>query len=161
MYFSQPLILACLLSRFYHFVPKNWDLLPRIVSLARVYNLWETDSGTSRLLVVMTIILTYLPTFRLQTSAPGTPSRSRAPSRPTSRPTSPTRAGASKRKAPGPLLLTKGSNSDPLRVFPTEVSQRIFGLLDIGDLARCSRVCKKWLKSQTLNYGESVSFFIT
>lgn len=89
----------------------------------------------------------------IQTSMPGTPSRSRPPSRPTSRPTSPTRAGASKRPAPGPLLLAKSSNADPLRAFPTEVSQRIFALMTIADLARCSRVCKKWSKSQTLNYG--------
>ena len=44
--------------------------------------------------------------------------------------------------------------SDPLRAFPTDVSQRIFSRLSIRDLARCSRVSKKWNRSQTLNYGE-------
>ncbi|THH07572.1 hypothetical protein EW145_g3277 [Phellinidium pouzarii] len=87
-------------------------------------------------------------------SIPGSPSRSGAPSRQSSRPSSPTRMGASKRPVPGPLLITKqtGSSTDPLRAFPTEVSQRIFGHLFIRDLARCARVCKKWEKSQTLNY---------
>ena len=99
-------------------------------------------------------------TYDFQLSAPGTPSRSRAPSRPASRPTSPTRAGASKRKAPGPLLLTKRSSTDPLRAFPTEVSQRIFGLLSLSDLAKTSRVCKKWARSQSLNYGESSSVIL-
>jgi len=88
------------------------------------------------------------------TSVPGTPARSRAPSRPSSRASSPTRSGASRRRVPGPLLLTitKGMNTDPLRAFPTEVGQRLFALLNISDLARCSRVCKKWEKSQTINY---------
>ncbi|KZS90212.1 hypothetical protein SISNIDRAFT_475365 [Sistotremastrum niveocremeum HHB9708] len=82
------------------------------------------------------------------TSIPGTPLRSR----PSSRPVSPTRA--SSRPAPGPLLLStsKGPTSDPLRAFPTELGQRIFALLDIKDLARCSRVSKKWNRSQTINY---------
>jgi len=49
--------------------------------------------------------------------------------------------------------MTSGARSkDPLRAFPTEVSQRIFGLLSIRDLARCARVSKKWSRSQTLNY---------
>ncbi|KIJ45224.1 hypothetical protein M422DRAFT_30078 [Sphaerobolus stellatus SS14] len=80
-------------------------------------------------------------------SLPGSPARSR----PSSRPPSPTK-GASKRPVPGPLLLSASSSADPLRVFPTELSQRIFGMLSIRDLARCSRVCKKWNKSQSLNY---------
>jgi len=88
----------------------------------------------------------------LKTTAPGTPSRSRVASRSTSRASSPTRTGANKRRVPGPLHLPKGTSSDPLRVFPTEVSQRLFALLDARDLARCSRVCKKWEKSQTLNH---------
>jgi len=90
------------------------------------------------------------------TSVPGTPSRSRPPSRPSSRPSSrqssPTRTSASKRPAPGPLLLPKHPAGDPLRAFPTEVGQRIFGALTVRDLARCARVCKKWSRSQTLNY---------
>ena len=94
-------------------------------------------------------------------SIPGSPSRSSAPSRQTSRPSSPTRMGASKRKAPGPLLMnvsvsaiTKDKSRDPLRRFPTEVSQRVFRELPIKDLAKCARVCRKWAKSQTINYGE-------
>ncbi|KAH8112068.1 hypothetical protein DFH11DRAFT_1609500 [Phellopilus nigrolimitatus] len=88
------------------------------------------------------------------TSAPGTPALSGAPSRQSSRPSSPTRMGASKRRAPGPLLIStpKGTSSDPLRAFPTDVSQRIFRNLSIRDLARCARVCRKWEKSQSLNY---------
>ncbi|EPQ61174.1 hypothetical protein GLOTRDRAFT_69463 [Gloeophyllum trabeum ATCC 11539] len=79
-------------------------------------------------------------------SSPGTPI---AGSRPSSRPQSP---------APGGRLqsrLSLGSqkpSSDPLRAFPTDVSQRIFSQLSIRDLARCSRVSRKWNKSQTLNY---------
>ncbi|KAF8525116.1 hypothetical protein BU17DRAFT_41919 [Hysterangium stoloniferum] len=80
-------------------------------------------------------------------STPGTPARSR----PTSRPVSPTK-GASKRPVPGPLHLTKSRHTDPLKAFPTELGQRIFGLLGIRDLARCARVSKKWNRSQTLNY---------
>lgn len=88
-------------------------------------------------------------------SIPGSPSRSAAPSRHPSRPASPTRIGANRRPAPGPLHIAKpkGSNKDPLRMLPTEVSQRIFGRLGIRDLGRCSRVCRKWEKSSTLNYG--------
>ena len=43
--------------------------------------------------------------------------------------------------------------TDPLKAFPTEVSQRIFGCLSIKELAKCARVSRKWSKSQTLNYG--------
>ena len=49
-----------------------------------------------------------------------------------------------------PNYRTRG---DPLKVFPTHLSQRIFGLLDIQDLAKCARVCKKWHSSQSINYG--------
>ncbi|THH17192.1 hypothetical protein EW146_g3577 [Bondarzewia mesenterica] len=81
-------------------------------------------------------------------SLPGTPARSR----PTSRPPSPSR-GAAGRPAPGPLhLSSQKSPTDPLRTFPTEIGQRIFRLLDIQDLAVCSRVSRKWHKSQTINY---------
>ena len=45
------------------------------------------------------------------------------------------------------------ASGDPLKVFPTHLSQRIFGLLDIPDLAKCARVCKKWHSSQSINYG--------
>ncbi|KAL5520457.1 hypothetical protein ACEPAG_9681 [Sanghuangporus baumii] len=92
-------------------------------------------------------------------SIPGSPSRSAAPSRQPSRPSSPTRVGGAsrRRKIPGPLLINVGAkskerSSDPLRAFPTEVAQRIFALLSVRDLARCARVCRKWEKSQTLNY---------
>ncbi|TDL22334.1 hypothetical protein BD410DRAFT_257488 [Rickenella mellea] len=85
-------------------------------------------------------------------SLPGTPARSHPPSRHSSRPPSPTK-GASARPLPGPLhLALRRSSSDPLRILPTELGQRVFGHLSIRDLARCARVCKKWCGSQTLNY---------
>ncbi|EAU93274.2 hypothetical protein CC1G_12008 [Coprinopsis cinerea okayama7 len=65
------------------------------------------------------------------------------------RPSSPTRNSSKPIK--GPLLLSN-ARKDPLRRFPTEVSQRIFKHLSISDLAHCSRVSKKWNRSQTLNY---------
>ncbi|KAH9036594.1 hypothetical protein EDB85DRAFT_1939267 [Lactarius pseudohatsudake] len=81
-------------------------------------------------------------------SLPGTPPRSR----PSTRPPSPSRGGLA-RLPRGHLLTTSAKQStDPLRAFPTEISQRIFGLLGIRDLARCARVSRKWHKSQTLNY---------
>ncbi|KAF8553609.1 hypothetical protein OG21DRAFT_1413985 [Imleria badia] len=85
------------------------------------------------------------------TSAPGTPARSRAPSRPSSRPSSPTRR-ANPRSALSSTLTSKPPSSDPLKAFPTQISQRIFRWLSISDLASCSRVSRKWNKSQTLNY---------
>ncbi|KAK0506388.1 hypothetical protein EDD18DRAFT_1123131 [Armillaria luteobubalina] len=63
-------------------------------------------------------------------SLPGTPSRTR--------PSSPTRLGASTRRPPGPLLI--GSRKDPLKVFPTEVSQKIFARLTLPELAKCAYV---------------------
>ncbi|KAH7926224.1 hypothetical protein BV22DRAFT_1087603 [Leucogyrophana mollusca] len=84
-------------------------------------------------------------------SLPGTPARSRAPSRPSSRPVSPTRRGFA-RMPPVPFTPTKGPSLDPLKFFPTQVSQRIFRWLEISDLAVCSRVSRKWNKSQTINY---------
>jgi len=84
-------------------------------------------------------------------STPGTPARSRAPSRPNSRPVSPTRR-TTLRSAPGSAAAPKPLPSDPLKVFPTLISQRIFRWLSIPDLASCSSVSRKWNKSQTLNY---------
>ncbi|KAI0787472.1 hypothetical protein C8Q74DRAFT_1195567 [Fomes fomentarius] len=83
-------------------------------------------------------------------SLPGTPGRSRPGSRPASRPHSPTRG--SKLHPLRSLSAVKGATRDPLRVLPTGVSQSIFSLLTIKELARCSRVSKKWNQSQTLNY---------
>lgn len=81
-------------------------------------------------------------------SIPGTPSRSRS----VTRPGSPSPGGASRSDV---RRLTCGRTSgDPLRVFPTHLSQRIFGFLDISDLAKCARVCKKWCSSQSINYGK-------
>ncbi|KAJ3489394.1 hypothetical protein NLI96_g2170 [Meripilus lineatus] len=82
-------------------------------------------------------------------SLPGTPaSRSRPSSRPTSRPSS--RATSPTRRA---LRATpQRPSSDPLRAFPTEITQKIFGRLSVKELAKCSRVSKKWSKSQTINY---------
>ncbi|KAG5646927.1 hypothetical protein DXG03_002003 [Asterophora parasitica] len=75
-------------------------------------------------------------------SLPGTPDRTRPPS--------PIR-GASARPIRGPLHITS-SRRDPLKAFPTEVSQRIFGLLSVRQLAKCALVSKKWRRSQTINY---------
>jgi len=75
-------------------------------------------------------------------SLPGTPDRTR--------PSSPIR-GASARPLRGPLHISS-SRRDPLKAFPTEVSQRIFGQLPIPTLAKCALVSKKWRRSQTINY---------
>ncbi|KAF9040600.1 hypothetical protein BJ165DRAFT_1313459, partial [Panaeolus papilionaceus] len=75
-------------------------------------------------------------------SLPGTPARTRA--------SSPVR-GASSRPIKGPLIISS-SRTDPLKAFPTELSQRIFSRLSIKDLAKCSLVSKKWARSQTINY---------
>ncbi|KAG1746842.1 hypothetical protein EDB19DRAFT_1894083 [Suillus lakei] len=85
----------------------------------------------------------------LKFSLPGTPARSRGPSRPSSRPVSPTRRGPTRSASGLPL---KGLSSDPLKAFPTQVSQSIFRWLGISELATCARVSRKWNKSQTLNY---------
>ena len=87
-------------------------------------------------------------------SLPGSPGRSRPSSRPASRPHSPTRGAVARPSSLHPLSALKGSTRDPLRALPTDVSQRIFALLSVKELARCSRVSKKWNKSQTMNYGE-------
>ncbi|KAG8904689.1 hypothetical protein FRB99_001330 [Tulasnella sp. 403] len=129
------------------------------------------SSSTTTTTVTTTIITTNVDGSHLRTPSPhsddeeligvqsiaATPfAVSRTPSRPGSRPHSPTRVGAAARRIPGPLHLSpsksKASRSDPLRVLPTEVTQRIFGLLTISQLARCARVCKKWNRSQTINY---------
>ncbi|KAF9443622.1 hypothetical protein P691DRAFT_402246 [Macrolepiota fuliginosa MF-IS2] len=69
------------------------------------------------------------------------------------RPSSPTYKGAAARPLPKPLhLKSTRSPTDPLRVLPTEISQRIFSRLSLRDLAKCSLVSKKWNRSQTLNY---------
>jgi hypothetical protein len=70
------------------------------------------------------------------------------------RPSSPTLKGAAARKVPKPLHLNH-SHRDPLRALPTDLSQRIFSRLTLGDLAKCSLVSKKWNRSQTINYGQS------
>lgn len=76
------------------------------------------------------------------------------------RPSSPTLKGAAARPIPKPLLLNKSrSRTDPLRVLPTELSQRIFSRLRLSDLAKCSLVSKKWNRSQTINYGQSTHVF--
>lgn len=94
-----------------------------------------------------------------KTSTPGTPSRSRAPSRPSSRPVSPTRR-ATPRNAPSATPASKSLSSDPLKAFPTQISQRVFRWLSILDLASCSRVSRKWNKSQTLNYSVWCRVFV-
>lgn len=87
----------------------------------------------------------------LQLSVPGTPSRSV----PSSRPQSP---GP---RARGPLHAStlgetrKKSSGDPLKILPTDISQKIFNRLSLKELAKCAQVSRKWSKSQTLNYGAS------
>ncbi|KAI0762318.1 hypothetical protein C8Q74DRAFT_1336777 [Fomes fomentarius] len=83
-------------------------------------------------------------------SLPGSPGRSGLASRPASRPHSPTR-GLKLTPLQSPSTV-QGATRDPLRILPTDISRRIFSLLTIKDLARCSRVSKKWNQSQTLNY---------
>ncbi|KIY72153.1 hypothetical protein CYLTODRAFT_418130 [Cylindrobasidium torrendii FP15055 ss-10] len=81
-------------------------------------------------------------------TTPNTPARTR-PSSPSrgSRPTSPS---PQKRSTLRPKPKEKAH--DPLRILPTEVNQKIFALISLRDLAKCSLVCRKWFKSQTLNY---------
>ncbi|KAI0089913.1 hypothetical protein BDY19DRAFT_992862 [Irpex rosettiformis] len=88
--------------------------------------------------------------FGMQVSIPGTPARSRPSSRPSSRATSPSRR--SNLRGLSSLSSSTRSTKDPLRVLPTDISQRIFGQLSIRELAKCARVSRRWSKSQTLNY---------
>ncbi|TFK99647.1 hypothetical protein BDV98DRAFT_550929 [Pterulicium gracile] len=85
-------------------------------------------------------------------SIPGTPARSR----PVSPDPEPGRTNGNKsglNRTLKPLTSKKGGKvTDPLRTLPTELSQRIFGALSIKDLARCARVCKRWRRSQSINY---------
>jgi len=96
--------------------------------------------------------------INVQSVAVSPRSVSRNPSRPTSRSHSPSRlGGAAARPAPGPLLLSPSKklitpSKDPLKVLPSELNQRIFGMLTIRQLAKCARVSRKWSKSQTINY---------
>jgi len=80
-------------------------------------------------------------------SVPGTPPYSR----PATRPTSPS-SGLPARSSNLYRPATRRSRTDPLRALPTELSQRVFSLLDIKDLAVCARVSKKWSTSQSINY---------
>lgn len=68
------------------------------------------------------------------------------------RPSSPIRGGhsVSSRPLPGPLHIAP--NRDPLRLFPTDISQNIFSHLSVRDLASCALVSRKWSKSQTINF---------
>jgi hypothetical protein len=47
---------------------------------------------------------------------------------------------------------SRKNTRDPLRALPSDLNQRIFASLGIRDLARCSRVSKRWSRSQTINY---------
>lgn len=112
---------------------------------------WSTSYVDQWLLIIFIVFLI----TALKVSLPGTPARSVPPSRPQS-PT-PRAAG---RPAPGPLHLVASTlrkpTKDPLKIFPTDLSQKIFNRLSIKELAKCARVSRKWSKSQTLNYGEHV-----
>ncbi|EMD41520.1 hypothetical protein CERSUDRAFT_110071 [Gelatoporia subvermispora B] len=85
-------------------------------------------------------------------SIAGTPAHSRPSSRPSSRPHSPGPRSPRLRPQGHSAAQSKALPSDPLKAFPTEISQRIFALLSDRDLARCARVSRKWARSQTLNY---------
>lgn len=74
------------------------------------------------------------------TSTPGSPYPTR-PSSPTHR-----------HLRSAPVLTSVTPRRDPLRLLPTEICQRIFGHLSLSDLANCTLVCRKWWRSQTLNY---------
>jgi hypothetical protein len=113
----------------------------------------ENDSDDELVGVVCLPIVNFSANYLilLEFSLPGTPVRSRAPSRPSSRPVSPSRRGPTRS---GNGLSSKGL-SDPLKAFPTQVSQNIFRWLGISELATCARVSRKWNKSQTLNYSKS------
>jgi len=103
----------------------------------------------------MSLLYTVLRSTSLQSGADsddefvGVASTFTSPSN--TRPSSPTLKGAAGRPIPKALHLTR-SRSDPLRVLPTELSQRIFSRLPLSDLARCALVSKKWNRSQTINY---------
>jgi len=97
-------------------------------------------------------------------SVPGTPSRTRPPSpsrgspriRPIRGPGSLTFSALSSGLSSSPSTTSstksKPPTTDPLKLLPTELSQKIFGRLSVRDLARCALVSKKWGRSQTINY---------
>ena len=105
----------------------------------------RTMISSSTLYVLSRSLISLISRNVSQISLPGTPARTR--------PSSPTRGAASRLAIKTPLLLSS-SRTDPLKAFPTELSQRIFSKLSIKDLAKCARVSKKWARSQSLNYGE-------
>lgn len=118
----------------------------------------ENDSDDELVGVVCLLIVNFHAndSHLLEFSLPGTPVRSRAPSRPSSRPSS--RPASPSRRGPARsanVLLPRGFSSDPLKAFPTQVSQKIFRWLEITELATCARVSRKWNQSQTLNYSKS------
>ncbi|KAJ3522083.1 hypothetical protein NM688_g8927 [Phlebia brevispora] len=115
-------------------------------TLAASPTIADTDSDDELINVVST---PGTPAFSRPSSRPS----SRPPSRPSSRAASPSRNQRRNGRTAGSLTLTSTkSSSDPLRVLTTDISQRIFSLLSITDLAKCARVSRKWSRSQTLNY---------
>jgi len=62
----------------------------------------------------------------------------------------PTRPSSPSRRQP--YAVQSVTRRDPLRLFPTEICQRIFIYISVPDLANCALVCRKWWRSQTLNY---------
>src|SRR5262245_36056931 len=116
-------------------------------------DVYEKDDSDDELVNVVCHLINHhdsrsaLLIFVCHVSLPGTPARSR----PSSRAPSPTGRGASGRPLPKPLHLRASPTKDPLKVLPTEISQRIFGYLSISNLAKCARVSRKWNKSQTIN----------
>ncbi|KDQ17618.1 hypothetical protein BOTBODRAFT_29794 [Botryobasidium botryosum FD-172 SS1] len=100
-------------------------------------------------------VVTTPGTPRRIASRPSSISSSRASSQPPS-PPSYNLPASTRSRGPHPLTgvsrVKSTSSTDPLKVLPTEINQRIFGLLTLRDLATCSRVNRKWKKSQTLNY---------
>lgn len=101
------------------------------------------------------------PLIEVATPAPSSPSSSVASTPAGSRSSSPSRSGRKGGGAGKPRRdKTKERQKaeanknplDPINRFPGEVNGRIFGELMAPDLLACGLVCKRWRRSQTLNY---------
>ncbi|KAK4050775.1 hypothetical protein OIV83_003196 [Microbotryomycetes sp. JL201] len=98
----------------------------------------------------------------VRTPAPSTPASTAstpAGSRSSSRASSPSRKGKSGAGKPRRDKTKEREKAeanknplDPLVRFPGEVTGRILGELGMHDLLACGLVCKRWRRSQTLNY---------
>ncbi|GAA5926247.1 uncharacterized protein JCM15063_000225 [Sporobolomyces koalae] len=93
------------------------------------------------------------------TPAPSSPASSVASTPAGSRSSSPSRnkrggAGKPRRDKTKERQKAEANKNplDPINRFPGEVNGRIFGELQTTDLLACGLVCKRWRRSQTLNY---------